>query len=255
MSKLSAVIITFNEENNIARCLDSIVNVVDEIIIIDSLSTDRTEAICSNYNVKFIKREWEGYSATKNFANSLVTSDYILSLDADEALSPELTASILQAKKAGFTGVYELVRLTNYCGKWIYNSGWYPDVKIRVFPTEFSKWDGEIVHENLVFSKEQAVTRLNGDLYHYSYVSFIDHKNRADQYSRLTAIKYAQKGKKANLISPYFSALARFVSMFVFKKGFLDGYMGYKIAAISAASNIYKYQEVRRINRENSKNK
>ena len=137
---LSVVIITYNEERNIGRCLDSIKDIADDIVVVDSFSTDKTEEICIPYNVNFIKRSWEGYSLTKNFANKQAKHDWIFSIDADEALSEELKHSIMQAKKIGINQTYEICRLTNYCGHWIRHSGWYPDIKLRIFDRGTSDW-------------------------------------------------------------------------------------------------------------------
>ena len=248
--KLSATIITLNEERNIRRCIDSLLNVADEIIVLDSNSTDKTEAICNEYPmVQFHKRAWKGYSASKNHLNSLAKHDYILSLDADEALDNQLEASILEVKKMDSPQLYSLNRMTNYCGKWIKHSGWYPDVKTRIFPKEGSYWDGEFVHEELVFPKELKIIQLNGHLSHYSYYDHLDHRARADKYSTLTAMKMHKNGKSASILKPYFSGLARFVGMYLVKSGFLDGWSGFKIAQISAQSNVFKYQELRRLNK------
>jgi len=253
MDKLSAVIITLNEERNIGRCLESLVDVVDEVIVLDSLSTDKTEEICSKYDfVRFEKRAWAGYSDSKNYANSLATHDYIFSIDADEALSEELKTSILNAKEKGFSGVYILNRKTNYCGTWIHHSGWYPDFKVRIFPKTETKWIGEYVHEELEFSSTQKETTLKGDLHHYSYYSYTDHRARADKYSVLTAQKMHARGKKAGILKPYISALGRFISMYIIKLGFLDGHAGWKIATISAQSNVLKYKERRRLNKQHA---
>jgi glycosyltransferase involved in cell wall biosynthesis len=253
MDHLSAVIITLNEERNIRRCLDSLVGVADEVVVLDSFSTDATERICREYDfVRFEQRQWAGYSDSKNYANSLARFPYIFSLDADEALSPELTAAILTAKKNGFEGVYVVNRKTNYCGTWIHHSGWYPDFKIRIFPKATTKWVGAFVHEELEFAESMRETRLLGDLYHYSYYDYVDHRARADKYSLLTAQKMHAAGKKAGPLKPYLSALARFFSMYILKLGFLDGHAGWKIATISAQSNIVKYKTLRQLNREHA---
>jgi len=248
---LSVVIITLNEERNIRRCLESVQDVADEIIVLDAFSTDRTQQICEEFGVTFEQRAWAGYAATKNYLNSLAASDYILSLDADEALSPELKAELLAQKTTGFSGTYSVNRLTNYCGKWIRHSGWFPDIKPRLFPKEGSRWDGEYVHEVLLHppSPEQV---FKGVLEHYSYYSYTDHRQRADRYSLLTAQKFYAAGKKVGILKPYLSAAGRFFAMFILKKGFLDGWMGFKIAQISAQSNVVKYKELRRLNRENN---
>lgn len=249
--KITATIITFNEERNIERCIRSVDGVADEVIVLDSLSTDRTEEICKSLNVRFVSRAWEGYSESKNHLNSLVSTGYILSLDADEALDETLKAEVLKFKNDSNPQIYSVNRLTNYCGKWIKHSGWYPDIKARLFPKEGSYWDGAIVHEELIFTKDLNVIQLDGHLEHYSYYSFEDHRARADKYSSLTAQKMHANGKKATVLKPYLSALGRFVSMYLLKAGFLDGKMGFKIAQISAQSNVFKYKELRRLNREN----
>lgn len=250
VTRISATIITLNEARNIGRCLASLEGIVDEIIVLDAFSTDATAEICAQYGVTFVQRTWEGYAASKNYLNSLAQFDYILSLDADEAVSPELKAALLEARTTGLSGTYELNRRTNYCGKWIYHSGWYPDLKPRLFQKQNCRWEGEYVHEELVCADNSHQTRLDGDLYHYSYYSYTDHRARADKYSLLTARKFAAQGKKASILKPYFSAIARFISMYFIKRGFLDGWMGFKIAQISALSNILKYKELRRLNHE-----
>ncbi len=250
MHQLPVVIITKNEERNIGRALDSVSKIADEIIVVDSYSTDQTKAICEKKGAHFVQTEWKGYSATKNFANRLSKYAYIFSLDADEAVDKDLEKAILAEKSKGFSGTYSVNRLTNYCGKWIYHSGWYPDKKVRIFPKEKTKWVGEFVHEELEFSEIFSRQELPGHLEHYSYYSYTDHCARADKYSMLTAQKMAAKGKSASVLKPYISAIGRFISMYIIKRGFLDGKMGWKIAAISAQSNIVKYKELRRLSRQ-----
>ena len=251
MNKLAVVVITLNEERNIARCLASVQSIADEIIVLDAFSTDKTGEICASFNAQFVQRAWEGYAATKNYLNSLVTCDYILSLDADEALSPELITEIQQAKAIGFKGSYNVNRLTNYCGKWIYHSGWFPDIKPRLFPKEGSYWSGEYVHEVLI-TPQPAHHTFKAVVEHYSYYSYVDHRARADKYSLLTAKKFFMAGKKVGFLKPYISAIGRFIAMYLLKKGFLDGWMGFKIAQISAQSNVVKYKELIRLHRENT---
>ena len=248
--KISATIITLNEERNIERCITSLKGVADEIIVFDSNSTDNTEAICKVQNVRFVQGEWLGYSASKNYVNGLASFDYIFSIDADEALDNKLREEILELKKLNDPEVYSVNRRTNYCGKWIKYSGWYPDVKIRLFPKATSYWEGEYVHEKLVYKTNLTVKQIEGHLEHYSYYSYADHRDRADKYSALTARKMFEAGKKASAIKPYLSAIGRFLSMFVLKGGFMDGKMGFRIAKISAVSNILKYKELRRLNRK-----
>lgn len=245
---ITATIITLNEARNIGRCIDSLRDVCDEIIVLDSFSTDSTLEICKEKGVRFEQRKWEGYSASKNYLNELATHDYIFSIDADEAPDEVLQSEIVRIKKEGLNGTYAVNRLTNYCGSWIKNSGWYPDVKTRIFPKNKSTWQGEYVHEELIVDGNPAPSLLAGHLLHYSYYDFTDHRERADKYSILTAKKMNARGKRASALKPYLSAFGRFMSMYILKRGFLDGRMGWHIARISALSNILKYKELRRLN-------
>ena len=249
---LTATIITLNEERNIGRCIDGLQAVADEIIVLDAFSTDATVEICESKGVRVEQRKWEGYAASKNYLNSLATYPFIFSVDADEVPDKELVEAIRKFKTEGFKEeeVYEVNRMTNYCGTWIKHSGWYPDRKVRIFSNAVAKWEGNFVHEELVFSTNPKVVRLDGHLLHYSYYSQKEHRERADKYSVLTAQKMRHKGKKSSVLKPCLSAFGRFVSMYVLKKGFLDGKAGLQIACISAQSNKVKYNELRRLNRE-----
>lgn len=246
MQTLAVVIITLNEERNIQRCLASVKDLADEIIVLDAFSTDQTQAICTSFQVQFHQRKWEGYAASKNYLNSLASSDYILSLDADEAISDALYAELIALKKNGLKGTYALNRMTNYLGKWIKHSGWFPDIKPRLFPRIGSYWSGEFVHEELI-TPTSAKTVLKGVLAHYSYYSYADHRARADKYSVLTAQKFHAAGKTVGPMKPFISAIGRFIAMYILKLGFLDGWAGFKIAQISAQSNVLKYRELRRL--------
>src|SRR5580700_10455407 len=146
MIRISTVIITFNEERNLARCLDSVKNIADEIIVVDSYSTDNTAAIAAAYNARFIQNEFAGYSQQKNFATQQASYDWILSLDADETLSAELINSIMEVKSAPQFSAYQIPRLTNYCGKWIRHCGWYPDKQTRLYDRTKGCWEEKKVH-------------------------------------------------------------------------------------------------------------
>ena len=219
--------------------------VADEIIVVDSGSTDATKDICGKFEkLRFIDKEWIGYSETKNFANQQADHSYILSIDADEALDESLTAMILQEKTKGLSGTYSFNRLTNYCGNWVRHGGWYPDPKLRIFPSAGTKWEGEI-HEELLFETLLSNIHLNGDLLHYSYYSHQEHQERANKYSRMSAQKLHHQGKKAGPLKPLFASMFKFIQMFILKAGFLDGLTGFHIARISAAANYLKYKELR----------
>jgi glycosyltransferase involved in cell wall biosynthesis len=245
--KISATIITLNEERNIGRCLESLEGVVDEIIVLDSFSTDRTEEICRNFNVKFSVREWEGYSASKNYANGIASYDWILSIDADEALSEELATSITTLKNQLKEGeVYQFNRLTNYCGKWIKHSGWYPDKKIRIFNKKQVQWEGNI-HEHLALPQGTKVKHLNGDLLHYSYYSIRGHLKQTEKFSSLSAQMLFNRKKKPTFTKLYINPIIKFLKDYILRLGFLDGYYGFIICKISAQATRLKYLKLQKM--------
>lgn len=249
MPQLSVVIITFNEEKNIGRCLESIQGIADDVVIVDSFSTDATESISKKYNVNFISRKWDGYSATKNFANSQAKYDWVLSLDADEALSEELKKSILKAKEGAELKTYKFHRLTNYCGSWIKHCGWYPDTKIRIFDRRITKWEG-IIHEKLVIASNQEAILLNGDCLHYSYYTLEQHLLQIEKFSTLAAQNLFEKGKKTSLLQLLFSPLVKFISDYILKLGILDGAAGFTICKISAKHTYLKYSKLAKLHKK-----
>jgi glycosyltransferase involved in cell wall biosynthesis len=248
MTGLSAVIITKNEERNIGRCLESLKDVADDIVVVDSGSTDRTEDICKENNVRFHFHEWVGYKEQKNYANSLAKYPLILSVDADESLSDDLRESILRVKENPQADGYEVNRLTNYCGKWIHHSGWYPDRKLRLFNRDKFKWGGEKIHEMVIpLEKDNQVSWLNGDLHHYSYYTISEHILQANHFTDLTAELAVEKGKHAGMIKILFSPFVKFMRDYILKLGFLDGYYGYVICRISAQATFMKYSKIRQL--------
>ncbi len=242
MNKISAVIITKNEERNIARCLDSLDVVVDEILVIDSFSEDRTVEIAREYGAKVIESKWLGYGETKNLGNRLAQNDYILSIDADEALSPQLAASILALKEEMKAPAYEMNRILNYCGKWIRYGGFYPDKKIRLFHRGMMQWDDAEVHEKLYFLNEDLkdeIQWIEGDLLHYSYHSISDHISRLNRYSNLASLQLA--GRKALFAHMIFNSAWRFIHRYFIRGGFRDGYMGFILCRNQAFEVYLKY--------------
>lgn len=244
MPQLSVVIITFNEEKNIGRCLESIQGIADDIVIVDSFSKDATEIISKEFDVNFISRKWEGYSATKNFANSQAKYDWILSLDADESLSDELKNSILKAKEGTELKTYKFHRLTNYCGSWIKHCGWYPDTKIRIFDRRITKWEG-IIHEKLVINSKQEAILLKGDLHHYSYYSMEQHYMQAQKFTDIAAKELFDNGKRASFFKLVIRPVIKFIRDYFINLGFLDGKAGYIVCRISAYATYLKYKKLR----------
>jgi glycosyltransferase involved in cell wall biosynthesis len=238
--ELSVVICTKNEERNIGRCLKAVEELADEIIVVDSFSADRTREICEGFpKVKFIQKEWSGFSDTKNYANAQASGKYILSLDADEEIS-EVSAQAIKNLKGRFDGVYRINRLTNYCGFWIHHSGWFPDRHLRLFPAAGSSWQGQ-VHETLHFQSDLPVNDLPGVTYHYSYYTLDEHWSRINTYSTLGSQKYEHFARSRLIFSMLFNTHLRFLRHYFFKFGFLDGFPGLVIAVLSAGAVFLKY--------------
>ncbi len=248
MSQISAVIITYNEERNIERCLASLQQVADEIIVVDSFSTDRTEEICKQFNAKIFQRKWDDFSSAKNFGNQKATYDWILSLDADEALSDELKKNILEIKNKNKEGNYKFNRLTNYCGKWIRHCGWYPDTKTRLFLRTQCHWEGTI-HETLVVQNRAPVHFLKGDILHYSYATPGEHIAKQNKYAEASAQQMLAKGRRSNFFHMYVKPHVKFFRDYILHLGFLDGKEGLIISKISANAVYLKYKRLSELQR------
>ncbi len=253
MIKLSVVIITFNEERNISRCLDSVKDVADEIVVVDSFSTDKTREICESRNVRFIEHKFEGHIEQKNYAMNQASYDYILSLDADEALSDELKTSILEVKKDWTHDGYTFNRFTNYCGKWIRHSGWYPDVKLRLWDRRKGKWQGVNPHDKCVLEPGAKVKHLKGDLLHYSYYTIEEHILQANKFSTIAAEQLVKKKKHVPFIKVLINPFFKFLRNYFLKAGFLDGYYGFIICTITAHETFQKYAKAWHLARSGKK--
>lgn len=247
---VSAVVITFNEEKNIDRCLLSLKDLVDEIVVVDSFSTDRTAEICARYGVKWIQHPFEGHIQQKNRALDQATYDIILSLDADEALDETLRQSILNVKANWQSDGYSMNRKANYCGQWIHHSGWYPDVKTRLFDRRKARWGGVNPHDRIEMAPGSGVAHLRGDLLHYSYYTQTEHFERAQKYARIAAEAMYQDGRKGTWWKLVFSPIFKFLRNYLFRLGFLDGEAGYTICRISALETYWKYRNLRALTRQ-----
>jgi glycosyltransferase involved in cell wall biosynthesis len=245
MIKLSVVIITFNEEKNIGRCLESVKEIADEIVVVDSISTDKTRAICEAFGVRFIEQKFLGYQDQKNFAHNLASFDYVLSLDADEALNPELLDEVKKVKNNFAMDGYSFNRLTNYNGEWIRFCGWYPDAKVRLVKKAKAKWSGGNIHEHLAV--EGNVGHLRGDLLHYSYDSISMHVLQTNKYSTTEAQILFAKGKKATIAKIVTRPIWQFFKDYFLKKGFLDGRYGFVICSINSLYVLLKYAKMKEL--------
>ena len=248
MEKISAIIITLNEERNIGRCIESLTDVADEIIVVDSGSSDATEQICHQAGVRFVHHDWEGYSEQKNYANSLATHPWLLSIDADEALSPTLRENIINIKNNRMTEntAYHFNRLTNYCGHWIHHCGWYPDRCTRLWHQGMATWDG-IIHETLRYHAPHTDVHIDGDLLHYSYYSVNDHLIRMTKYAPLTAKRAFDEGKHCSMAGVVLRPMWTFFRTYILKGGFLDGKAGYTVSRMSAYNTFLKYTILREL--------
>lgn len=251
MQKISVTIITFNEEKKIRQCIDSVKSFADEIIVVDSNSTDATESICKELGVKFITQKWLGYSEQKNLANSLATYDWIFSIDADEVVSDELASSILKLKNedTDINTVFMMKRLTNYCGKWMYHCGMYPDKKIRLWNKTIGKWEG-LIHETIKFGCKIKKVMLNGDLLHYSYDTTESFVNQVFKFSEMRGQYYHEKGRKNAALLCILSPVHIFLRNYILKLGFLDGKTGWTICMTTAKATRKKYQVLRELNKK-----
>jgi glycosyltransferase involved in cell wall biosynthesis len=230
MEKLSAVIITFNEEKNIGRCIESIRDIADEILILDSNSTDQTAMIAESKGAVVIKESFRGHIQMKNRAVELAAHNYILSLDADEALDPQLILSILTEKENFTHKAYRMNRCTNYCGQFIRHGSWYPDRKIRIFDRRFARWGGINPHDKIIVDENTDVKQLAGDILHYSYYTIAEHVAQNNKFSTISADSLFAQGKKTNLLKIVVNPVWSFLQGYFLRAGFLDGLFGFVIA-------------------------
>ena len=242
--QLSAVIITFNEEKNIERCITSVKEVADEVLVVDSFSTDKTKLICERLGIRFVEHAFEGHIQQKNWAKDQSKFDHVLSLDADESLNDVLVAEILKVKTNWTFGAYKMNRLTNYCGKWIRHTSWYPDTKIRLFDRRVGKWDGLNPHDEYRVPQNKKVAHLKGDILHYSFYTKAEHIAQIEKFSTIGAQALLEKGKKSNWVLVLIKPIARFVKNYVMRLGFLDGAEGFAISGLSAYANYLKYKKL-----------
>jgi glycosyltransferase involved in cell wall biosynthesis len=242
MQPISATVITFNEERNIRETLQSL-SWVDEIVVVDSGSSDSTLEICRGFTDRIFHRGWTGYVDQKNFAVQKACHDWIFSLDADERPSPELRAEIQELARQGFRNTgYRIPRVAFFMGRWIRHGDWYPDYQLRLFDRRHGRWEGGRVHESVKMKKPPDF--LRGEIRHYTYRSFSDYLKRLDSYSSLAALDYRQRGKSATPFSLLAHPLAVLFKTYVLKRGFLDGTAGFVVAVMGAVSVFFKYAKL-----------
>jgi glycosyltransferase involved in cell wall biosynthesis len=249
MTKISVVIITFNEEKNIGRCLESVKDIADDIVVVDSYSTDDTEKICRQYDVRFIQHPFEGHIEQKNWAITQASYPHILSLDADEMLSDRLKRSISEVKGNWQYDGYYFNRLTNYCGKWIRYSSWYPSRKLRLWDSRKGQWGGMNPHDHFILDRGSSRKFLRGDLLHYSYYSIQQHIDQINKFSDIAAKSFFEVGKTSSWFNIIFHPMWRMFRDYIIKFGFMDGFYGLVISVNSAHETFLKYSKLRNLNR------
>jgi glycosyltransferase involved in cell wall biosynthesis len=246
MTPLSAVVITHNEEAKIGDCLDSLFQVTDDVVVVDSGSTDRTRELCLARGARFFARAWDGYPSQKNFGNAQARHDWIVSIDADERLSDELVASIRQtfAQPLG-ADAFRLKFATYFCGQPIRYGGWNPEWHVRIFDKTKIEWNRDAVHEGLTLAPHHRVAKLAGPVRHYTVDTLAAFYAKTERYSDLFAQRGRQLGKRASWFKLVVSPVFRLVAEYVFRLGFLDGRAGWAIARENARYTYLKYRKLR----------
>ena len=245
--RISACIITKNEQEKVRDCLESVCW-VDEIVVVDSHSTDDTVQICREYTDRVIVRDWPGHIEQKNFAIDSASHPWILSLDADERVSETLREEIEKLRNQGlleYADGYRMARRVNYAGHWIDHCGWYPEYKIRLFRKNKGRWGGENPHDLL--SCAGSVRTLKGDLLHYSFDSISDHLKTIDFFTTISAKELFKKGKRGSVVALILRPLWCFFRMYFLQLGFLDGRAGFTICTLSSLHVFVKYAKLREL--------
>jgi len=246
---ISATVITLNEEAHLARCLQSIQGIADEIVVVDSGSHDKTREIAESHGARFLVRPWANYSDQKNFASAQTTHEWILSLDADEYLSPSLREALLNLKqRPGTAAAYSFPRRAFYLGRWIDHSGWYPDYKTRLYQRGMARWVGEFVHERLVV--DGTTLTIEADLLHHTCQSVSAHAQSLDRYTWLAAQDLHARGVRCSLTQLFGSSSGAFFKSYFLKLGFRDGIQGCLIACFAAYYNFLKYAKLWELERQ-----
>jgi len=250
MALLSVVIITYNEENNIGRCIESVCTIADEVIVVDSFSTDRTREIATQKGAIVKQEKFLGYIQQKNLAMQFASNDYVLSLDADEALNEKLAKAIAVEKKRFRFKAYSMNRCANYCGKFIRHGLWYPDPKVRLFDKRIASWGGINPHDKIELNEKTSIRHLNGDILHFSYDSIEEHLIQSNNFTSISAASMYQRGQRSNWFRMLWNPFWTFVNGYFVRFGFLDGYYGLVIAINSAHQTFLKYVKLYSLQRK-----
>ena len=247
--KLSGVIITFNEEQKIKQCIESLEPVCDEILVVDSFSTDKTKEICETKNVKFICNKFLGHIEQKNFAKNSAKYNHVISLDADEIFDEKAQKAILRIKENWSSNGYYFNRLNNYCGQWIKYGSWYPDEKLRLFDRREGNWGGINPHDQFILKTNDTKKKLAGLILHYTTETKEEYKNQMEYFSKIAANAYFKENKKSSLLKIFIRPVFRFLRDYFLKLGFLDGFAGYEVCKTTAYGTYLKYTLLRKLHK------
>jgi glycosyltransferase involved in cell wall biosynthesis len=250
--EVSAIVVCFNEEDRIEACLESL-RWCDEVVVVDSFSTDRTPEICRRYTDRFIQRPWAGYRDQKAYAHSQASKEWVLLVDADERVTPELQKEILEvlACDPGQYAGYSLPRLVYYLGRWWRRGGWYPDYDVRLFRRDRARWGGSEPHEKILI--DGPVRRLRHPLHHYSYRNIEDHVGRINRFTSISSKELKRHGARWRLIDALFRPPARFFHSYILKRGFMEGFGGFHVALTAAVYVFLKYAKLWELELEEKK--
>ncbi|WP_342777833.1 glycosyltransferase family 2 protein [Paraburkholderia guartelaensis] len=238
---ISVIVIVKNEAHDIRDCLASVHGWVDEIVVLDSGSTDGTQAICREFGATVVDTDWPGFGPQKQRALDAARGPWILSLDADERVSPALRDEILASVKTNGADLFRVPRQSNYCGKWIRHSGWSPDYVTRLFRRDAARFSNDLVHERVIAAPEARVGTLTQALIHYSFRDFSEVLGKIDSYSTYGATQGAARGKRGGLRKALLHGFWSFVRSWIIQRGFLDGKMGFVLAISNAEGTYYRY--------------
>lgn len=246
MKKISATILAFNEEKRIGACLASLQGVVDEIIVVDSGSTDRTVEICREAGCKVSTRKFDGFGAQRQYATSLASHQYILSIDADEQLSPALQDSLIRLKNEGFGHrVYTMPRLNFYCGEPVRHCGWYPDMQIRLFDKRYANWNLRDVAERVIFRDSVRPELVDGDILHHRCESREQYEAVMKSHAAIKAKVLAAKDENIGILTPFIKAAKALWSTYIAKGGIFEGHAGRQISFLDYQSELMAYKTAR----------
>lgn len=250
LPKLSVIIITLNEERNITDCLASVA-FADEVVIVDSGSSDATQAVARKLGARVVvTSDWPGFGLQKNRALNLAQFEWVLSLDADERVTPELAKEIQMVVASDAGSAYVMPRLTQFCGRWIRHCGWTPDHVLRLFRRESARFSDDLVHERVIFAPG-VPKRLNGTLLHYSYPTPAHYWRKLEHYSQAWAEQRHFRGQKTSMPRAAMAGVVAFLKAYIFRLGFLDGSMGFAVCCMQAQAAFGKYFALYCLNKRN----